>query len=107
MDDVILFAPTIDELIQTLRVLFELVTEANFKLNKAKSSLFELKILWRARLISNAGVRHDPARVSALAELPLPATVADLQFFVCATNWLHDSLPDYARIIAPPQKSER
>ncbi|KAG3175220.1 hypothetical protein C6341_g9590 [Phytophthora cactorum] len=69
----------------------------------AKSSLFELEIKWCGRLISREGVRHDPARVSALASLPLPATVANLQYFVCATNWLHDSLPDYARAIAPLQ----
>eukprot|EP00644_Phytophthora_capsici_P010650 jgi/Phyca11/104342/e_gw1.9.938.1 len=70
----------------------------------AKSSLFELEILWCGRLISGAGVRHDPSRVSALTELPAPSTVADLQYFVCATNWLHDSLPDYARVIAPLQE---
>ncbi|KAG6612015.1 RNA-dependent DNA polymerase [Phytophthora cinnamomi] len=74
VDDVILFAPTIAEFLQTLRTF----------------SRFE-------------GIRHDPSRVSALTELPLPATVADLQYFVCATNWLHDSLPDYARTIAPLQ----
>eukprot|EP00644_Phytophthora_capsici_P005581 jgi/Phyca11/97940/e_gw1.2.1298.1 len=60
-------------------------------------------MLWCGRLISGEGVRYDPARVDALATLPLPATVADLQYFVCATNWLHDSLPDYARVIAPLQ----
>ncbi|KAG3061225.1 hypothetical protein PC121_g13075 [Phytophthora cactorum] len=80
-----------------------IVKEANFKLNMAKSSLFELEIKWCGRLISSEGVHHDPARVRALASLPLPATVADLQYFVCATNWLHDSLPDYARAIAPLQ----
>ncbi|KAG3201578.1 hypothetical protein PC129_g23472 [Phytophthora cactorum] len=69
----------------------------------AKSSLFELEIKWCGRLISSEGVHHDPARVRALASLPLPATVADLQYFVCATNWLHDSLPDYAQSIAPLQ----
>ncbi|KAG6610362.1 Gag/polymerase/env Polyprotein [Phytophthora cinnamomi] len=103
VDDVILFAPTVEEFLHTLRVFFEIVHEANFKLNMSKSSLFELEVLWCGRLISSHGMRHDPARVSALAELPLPATVADLQYFVCATNWLHDSLPDYARVIAPLQ----
>ncbi|GMF52091.1 unnamed protein product [Phytophthora fragariaefolia] len=103
VDDVILFAPTIAEFLQTLRTFLEIVSAANFKLNRTKSSLSELEILWCGRLISSEGIRHDPSRVSALTELPLPATVADLQYFVCATNWLHDSLPDYARTIAPLQ----
>ncbi|POM74948.1 Hypothetical protein PHPALM_8009 [Phytophthora palmivora] len=103
VDDVLLFAPTVEEFLKTLRTFFEIVHKARFKLNMAKSSLFELEILWCGRLISGEGVRHDPTRVNALANLPLPVTVADLQYFVCATNWLHDSLPDYARMIAPLQ----
>ncbi|KAG2792677.1 hypothetical protein PC129_g23003 [Phytophthora cactorum] len=103
VDDVILFAATVPGLLETLKVFFEIVKEANFKLTMANSSLFELEIKWCGRLISSEGVRHDPARVSALASLPLSATVADLQYFVCATNRLHDSLPDYARVIAPLQ----
>ncbi|KAG2773180.1 hypothetical protein PC129_g17227 [Phytophthora cactorum] len=75
-DVIILFAPTVDDFLQTLRAFFEIVHEANFKLNMDKSSLFELEILWCGRLVSSNAVRHDPARVSALAELPLPATVA-------------------------------
>ncbi|POM60590.1 hypothetical protein PHPALM_30531 [Phytophthora palmivora] len=106
VDDVILFGATIAELLQTLRSFFETVTEANFKLNIVKSSLFELEILWCGRLIFSEGIRDNPSRVSALEDLPLPVTVADLQYFVCATNWLHDSLPDYSRIIGPLQAKQ-
>ncbi|KAG2785813.1 hypothetical protein PC129_g15911 [Phytophthora cactorum] len=102
VNDVILFAPTLEEFLQTLRWFFEIVTRANFKLNVAKSSLYELEILW-CGLSSGAGIRHDPARVGALASLPLPGTVADFQYYVCATYWLHDSLSDYPRVIAPLQ----
>ncbi|OWZ19920.1 hypothetical protein PHMEG_0005745 [Phytophthora megakarya] len=77
---------------QVLRKFFSLVGAAQLKLNMAKSRLFEVEVLWCGRLISGAGVRHDPARVSALSTLPLPATVADLQYFICLTNWLRDSL---------------
>uniref|UniRef100_H3H7U3 Reverse transcriptase n=1 Tax=Phytophthora ramorum TaxID=164328 RepID=H3H7U3_PHYRM len=89
VDDVILFAPTVAEFL------------ANLKVNMKKSSLFELEILLCGRYFSADGVRHDPMRMDALSTLPLPATVADLQRFVFTTNWLHDSLPDYARAIAP------
>ncbi|KAE9062778.1 hypothetical protein PF010_g29265 [Phytophthora fragariae] len=103
VDDVILFAPTVEEFVRVLGQFFSLGAGARLKLNMAKSKLFEVKVLWCGRIISSAGVRHDPARVDALSTLPLPATVADLQYFVCASNWLQDSLPDYARKIAPLQ----
>jgi len=103
VDDVILFAPTVAEFVQVLGKFFALVAEARLKLNMANSKLFTVEVLWCGRLISGSGIRHDPTRVSALSTLPLPATVADLQYFICATNWLQDSLPDYSRMIAPLQ----
>ncbi|GMF60915.1 unnamed protein product [Phytophthora fragariaefolia] len=83
-------------------VSLELVT-ATGPLNAVKSSLFQFEALWCGKLISGSGVRHDPERVDALTALPVPSTVAELQYFVCASNWLHDSLPDYARVVAPLQ----
>ncbi|GMF22478.1 unnamed protein product [Phytophthora fragariaefolia] len=106
VDDVILFAPTVEEFVHVLGQLVSLVAGARLKLNMAKSKLFEVEVLWCGRLISSAGVRHDPARVNALFTPPLPATVVDLQYFICTTNWRQDSLPDYARKIAPPLQTK-
>ncbi|POM74528.1 Hypothetical protein PHPALM_8493 [Phytophthora palmivora] len=65
-----------DEYLEVLKKFFIIVAEANLVLDMEKSSLFKLEILWCV-------------------------TVADLQQFIFATNWLHDSLPDYTRVIAP------
>ncbi|POM62149.1 hypothetical protein PHPALM_28729 [Phytophthora palmivora] len=46
VDDVILFAPTMDEFLEVLKKFFTIVAEANLVLNMEKSSLFELEILW-------------------------------------------------------------
>lgn len=73
----------------------------NLKLNARKCCLYERQVTWCGRVVSGEGVRHDPARISALTELPLPSTAAELQYFICASNWLRDSIVDYARIFAP------
>ncbi|OWZ03892.1 LOW QUALITY PROTEIN: hypothetical protein PHMEG_00024301 [Phytophthora megakarya] len=98
VNDVILFAPTLDEFLGVLKEFFAIVAKANLILNIQMNYLFELEILWCGRLFLANGVHHDPRRIEAL---PLPVTVADLQRFVFATNWLYDSLPDYTIIIAP------
>uniref|UniRef100_H3H8H0 Reverse transcriptase n=1 Tax=Phytophthora ramorum TaxID=164328 RepID=H3H8H0_PHYRM len=104
VDDVIIFAPTVEEFLQALKEFFIILRDRRLKLSAAKSSLFQLEVLWCGKLISGSGVRHDPERVDALSALPVPSTVAELQYFVCASNWLHDSLPDYARVVAPLQE---
>ncbi|KAJ8564187.1 hypothetical protein ON010_g7157 [Phytophthora cinnamomi] len=103
IDDVILFAKTAEEFLQALRKFFELLREFNLKLNIMKSKLFQLQAKWRGRFISGDDVAHDPERVDALRALPLPETAGDLQYFLCAANWLRDSIVDFARHAAPLQ----
>eukprot|EP00644_Phytophthora_capsici_P009200 jgi/Phyca11/102286/e_gw1.6.1108.1 len=49
------------------------------------------------------GVRHDPARIEALRAMSYPSTAGELQQFICAINWMRESLVDYARQVAPLQ----
>ncbi|TYZ69491.1 hypothetical protein PybrP1_001835 [[Pythium] brassicae (nom. inval.)] len=81
IDDVILFARSPAEFLTALRQFFSLLRESNLKLNAAKSTF----------------------RIDSLMKLPLPNTAADLQYLLCASNWLRDSIVDYARYAAPLQ----
>ncbi|OWZ06725.1 hypothetical protein PHMEG_00020985, partial [Phytophthora megakarya] len=101
IDDVLIYAKTGGEFIDEIRRFFLLLHRHNLKLNLMKSCLFQREVTWCGRVISGDGVRHDPARISALTELPLPKTAAELQYFVCAYNWLRDAIIDFSRVFAP------
>jgi hypothetical protein len=36
--------------------------------------------------------------------MPLPVTAAELQQFLCASNWMREGLIDYARVARPLQE---
>ncbi|OWZ09301.1 hypothetical protein PHMEG_00018016, partial [Phytophthora megakarya] len=101
IDDIILYAASAMEFITTLRRFFELIQEYGLKPNVNKSVIFCKEVAWCGRLVYGYAVRHDPARLQAVSDLPPPPTIAALQQFVCAANWLRSSLPDYARKDAP------
>ncbi|KAE8980839.1 hypothetical protein PR001_g24179 [Phytophthora rubi] len=103
VDDMVLFAKTAEEFIAVLRKFFSRIHEYGLKLNAKKSCLYPRKIAWCGRIIDGEGVRHDPERVAALSSLPLPATAADLQKLLCTTNWLRESIVDFAQCAAPLQ----
>ncbi|GMF18847.1 unnamed protein product [Phytophthora fragariaefolia] len=86
-----------------LERLFELLDFFGFKLSPKKSSLFEREVRWCGKLINGDGVHHDPERIRALQAMPYPRSAAELQQFLCATNWMRDSLIDYARVARPLQ----
>lgn len=52
-------------------------------------------------MIDGSGVEHDPERLATLRLMALPPTGAARQHFLCALNWLRDSMIDYARTVVP------
>jgi len=103
IDDLLLFAEDVPTYLVKLDRLFELLDFFGFKISLKKSSLFEREVRWCGKLINGDGARHDPERIRALQDLPYPQTARELQRFLCATNWMRESLIDYARISRPLQ----
>ena len=104
IDDLMLFAKDMDSYLAAMDRLFSLLDDFGFKLSVAKSELFTSKVKWCGRLIDGNGVSHDAGRIAALQGLPYPTTAAELQQFLCSTNWMRDSLLDYARLARPLQE---
>ncbi|OWZ06870.1 hypothetical protein PHMEG_00020817 [Phytophthora megakarya] len=79
-DDLLLFAKTPEGYLSKLRQFFAVLCARKLKLNAKKCVLFPL------------------------VSLPLSPTAASLQQFLCAANWLRDSMIDYALAVHPLQK---
>ncbi|ETK81445.1 hypothetical protein L915_13054 [Phytophthora nicotianae] len=87
IDDLLLFAKYAREYHTNLRIFFETVRARRLRFNAKKCVLFETK--------------HSPDRLQALTDVQLPPTPAAPQHFLCAANWLRDSMVDFARVDAP------
>jgi transposase InsO family protein len=103
IDDVLLFARDAADFVERLRVFFEILRRRNLKLNAKKCKIYAPKVIWCGKVIDGEGIEHDPARLAVLREMPLPPTAAALQHFLCAVNWLRESMVDYARTVGPLQ----
>jgi hypothetical protein len=96
IDDLLLYANNVDTYLEKLEELFSLMNDFGLKLSATKSSLFQRSVKGCGKIIDGDGVRHDPERIAALREMPLPTTAAELQQFLCACNWMRDTLVGYA-----------
>ena len=103
-DLLLLYACDVPTYLDKMDALFRMVDYHGLKLSVAKSSLYQTKVKWCGKVIDAKGVSHDPKRIEALRQIPYPATAAELQQFLCATNWMRDSLIDYARVVRPLQE---
>jgi hypothetical protein len=104
IDDLLLYAMDIKMYLQKLAELFSLLNQFGLKLSAKKSSLYQTEVKWCGRLIDQHGVRHDPERIDTLRSLPYPTTAGELQQFVCAINWMRESIIGFARQVSPLQR---
>ncbi|GMF17984.1 unnamed protein product [Phytophthora fragariaefolia] len=73
VDDLLIYASTIDEFLEVIDLIYSLLEEYVYFL------------------------------IQALVEMPAPTTAGALQQFLCATGWMRNSLLDFARICKPLQ----
>ncbi|ETV81986.1 hypothetical protein H257_05513 [Aphanomyces astaci] len=101
LDDLLGCADNSDSLFVLLvKVLLSICRKVLLKLHPKKCFFF-LKAMWCGKVISAEGISHSPDRVEGLCALETPTSGADLQQFVCATNWMRSSIPSYSEMIDP------
>ena len=64
-----------------------------------KVRIFTKSVIWCGKKISADGITHDPKRIQGLLDMPAPVTGQDLQQWVCALNWMRQSLPNFNELI--------
>lgn len=104
IDDILMYAKSVDEYLDVLERFLSKMDEKNLKLNPKKCTLFKTSIKWCGRIIDGHGVRHDPERIEAISSIPYPKTAGQLQQYLCATNWLRESIVEYAQSVGMLQK---
>jgi hypothetical protein len=104
IDDVLLYAADIETYLRKLDEFFSLLDHFGLKLSVRKSSLFQTSVKWCGKIITGEGVSHDPERIEALSTMPEPTTAAELQQFICAANWMRESVIDYGRKVQALQR---
>ena len=75
------------------------------KLRVRKCKLYLREVRWFGRYISKDGIRLDRSRLSALIDMGVPETGADLQQFLRAANWMRQCIPEFTKLIAELHKT--
>ena len=101
LGDILLHAPTVENILESIRSFFALCTKYNIKLHPAKCILFTKEVRLCGRLISAEGICYDPRGLDGLLSMEPLTTVAHLQQFVCAPQWVKQAIPNYNDLVAP------
>ena len=101
IDDNLIHARTVDELVDTLRKVFTELRRHGLKLNKKKCQLGVSEVEFLGHMVDSNGLRVSPSRIESILGLQPPTTVKELRSFLGATNYVRDFLSGYSVIAKP------
>ena len=101
LDDVLVCSETFEEHLGHLDDVFSRMVRANFKLKPSKCRLMPKELLFLGHLISEQGIRPNPAKVAVLAAWPRPTTVKEVQSFLGLATYFRKFVDHFADVARP------
>ena len=81
-DDIILFNDSFESHLENLNEVLGRLTNADLKLKPSKFHLLQQEVVFLKHVVSEAGIKPDPAKIEAIVNWPVPKNVHDIRVFV-------------------------
>jgi hypothetical protein len=101
LDDITIHSKTFDEHVEHVKMVLEILENANLKLNHDKCSWFAKKIHVLGYIVSDGCYSIDPKRTEAISKRISPKCVNDVQKEMGIVNFFKQFVPNLAHIAAP------
>ena len=101
LDDVIVYAPSKEDLYARLSEVFSRFRAAGLRLKPSKCKFFQTSVEFLGFVVSEEGTSCSTKHLEAVVEWPVPNNVKQLQTFLGFTNFYRKFIPGYASIAEP------
>jgi len=101
LDDILIFSANIPEHARRMRLVFERIREANFKLGIAKCVFAAPRVSYLGHILDKDGVSPDQSKVTAIWNFHRPKTVRDVRAFLGLSGYYRSFIKEYAAISRP------
>ena len=97
VDDILVWADTLALLLTRLRIILSRCRTHNVTISMSKLCV-GTSIPFAGFLVTDNGIKPDPAQTAALTNFPAPKTLKDLRAFLGLANQLASFVPDFAQM---------
>ena len=104
LDDIIVYGDTLESCMDRMQIVLERLRKANLKLKSSKCILFSREVKYLGHIISQDGVKTDPAKVQDVVNRHPPQTVKQVKSFMGLINYYGRFIKDLTKIAAPLHK---
>ena len=101
LDDILVFSRTFEEHCQRLTQVFDRLERQTLRLKASKCHLFQEKVAFLGRVVSERGIECDPQKTTTISGWPTPTSVSDVRTFCGLASYYRNFLEGFAKIAHP------
>ncbi|GBG79844.1 hypothetical protein CBR_g30109 [Chara braunii] len=97
LDDILVYSRTLEDHIRHLRDVLQRLRKHDFYAKLSKCRFAQRKVNFLEHHVSDQGLHMDDAKISAIAECPVPTSAKQLRSFLGLTSYYTNFIQGYAR----------
>ena len=101
LDDIIIYAPTLEAHFGRMRAVFERIWRAKLKLRPDKCHLLQKEVKFLGHIISERGIAMDPRKLGSVQPWPTPTKLKKVRGFVGLCSYYRRHMRDFSSIAQP------
>jgi len=101
MDDIVIYARSLQEHVIKFERLMQCLRNANLKLQPDKCEFLHKEVAYLGHIIGSDGVRPDPNKVSAIFRFPIPRNQKNIKQFLGLIGYYRRFIPQFSKIARP------
>lgn len=101
LDDVVVFAPTVEEHHKNLENVLNTLYCAHLRVNREKCNFFQQQVAFLGHVLTQKGLQPDQSKIKAIQNYPLPRTVKEIRSFLGLVSYYRKFIPRLSHIIKP------
>lgn len=104
LDDIIIFSTSLQEHLESIKLVFEKLRQSNFKIQMDKCEFMKKEIAFLGHIITPEGIKPNPMKVDAIKNFPMPKTRKEIKCFVGLISYYRKFIKDLAKLTRPLTK---
>ena len=97
LDDICIFAPTIDEMLDRIQLVFDRLKKFNLKIKPKICQFFSPSVLFLGHVLSPKGISANPEKVDKVKTWPVPKNIKEVQSFLGLASYYRHFIPHFAK----------
>ena len=101
MDDIVVYADTLEEHARKLKILLARLQNSGLTLQPGKCHFLQREIIYLGHILTSRGVKPDPGKIKAVKQFPVPKTKKNIKQFLGLVGYYRRFIQDMAKIAKP------